>query len=77
MKDKNLLEDIKNKSLDELTQLANNLAKDIENKNDLERSINDYQKLVTLNNIIQKKFQKASKDISQITKEKITKIQKK
>ena len=32
MKDKNLPDDIKNKSLDELTELANNIIKNLENK---------------------------------------------
>ena len=41
---------------------------------DLESSINDYQMLIRLNNLIEKKFQNTSKKISQITKEKISKI---
>ena len=32
MKDKNLLDDIKNKSLEELTELANGIIKNLENK---------------------------------------------
>ena len=32
MKDKNLPDDIKNKSLNELTELANNIIKNLENK---------------------------------------------
>ena len=77
MKDKNLLDDINDKSLIELTKLADNLIKNLENKKDLENSIDDYQKLLILNNLIQKKFQKASKDISEQTKDKISKILKK
>ncbi len=77
MKDKNLLDDINDKSLIELTKLADNLIKNLENKKDLETSTDDYQKLLILNNLIQKKFQKASKDISEQTKDKISKILKK
>ena len=74
MKDKNLPDDIKSKSLNELTKLANNIIENLENKKDLESSINDYQMLIRLNNLIEKKFQNTSKKISQITKEKISKI---
>ena len=64
MKDKNLLDDIKNKSLNELTELANNIIEKLENEKDLEASINDYQELIRLNNLIEKKFQNTSKEIS-------------
>ena len=74
MKDKNLPDDIQNKSLNELTELANNIIESLENKKDLESSISDYQMLIKLNNLIEKKFQNNSKKISQLTKEKITKI---
>ena len=74
MKVKNLLDDIKDKSLTELTQLVDFLIKNLENKKDLENSLEDYQKIITLNNLIQKKFQKASKEISKETKDKINKI---
>ena len=40
----------------------------------LEKSISNYQKLIKLNNIIEKKFMGKSKEISQVTKEKITRI---
>ena len=74
MKDKNLPDDIQNKSLNELTELANNIIENLENKKNLESSISDYQMLIKLNNLIEKKFQNNSKKISQITKEKISKI---
>ena len=74
MKDKNLPDDIQNKSLNELTELANNIIENLENKKDLGSSISDYQMLIKLNNLIEKKFQNNSKKISQITKEKISKI---
>ncbi len=74
MKDKNLPDDIQNKSLNELTELANNIIESLENKKDLESSINDYQMLIRLNNLIEKKFQNNSKKISKLAKEKISKI---
>ena len=74
MKDKNLPNDIKNKSLNELTELANSIIENLEKEKDLECSINKYQELLRLNNLIEKKFQKTSKNISQNTKEKISKL---
>ena len=58
MKDKNLLGDINDKSLSELTELVSNLVQKLEKEKNLENSIKDYQKIITLNNLIQKKFQK-------------------
>tara|TARA_B100001540_G_scaffold49354_1_gene44385 strand:- start:294 stop:542 length:249 start_codon:yes stop_codon:yes gene_type:complete len=77
MKDKNLLDHIKNKSINELTELANNIIKKLENEKDLEASINDYQELIKLNNLIEKKFQNTSKAISEETRNKISTILKK
>ena len=77
MKDKNLLDDIKNKSLNELTELANNIIEKLETEKDLEASINDYQELIKLNNLIEKKFQNTSKKISEETRSKINIILKK
>ena len=77
MKDKNLLDDIKNKSLNELTELANNIIEKLENEKDLEASINDYQELIRLNNLIEKIFQNTSKEISNETRSKINMIFKK
>ena len=77
MKDKNLLDDIKNKSLNELTELANNIIEKLESEKDLEASINDYQELIKLNNLIEKKFQSTSRKISQETRSKINMILKK
>jgi hypothetical protein len=77
MKDKNLPDDIKNKSLNELTELANNIVKNLEKNKDFEESISEYQNLITLNSLIEKKFRNTSKEISQTTKEKINKLFKK
>ncbi len=74
MKVKNLLDDIKTKSLNELTELANNIIEKLENEKDLESSINDYQELIKLNNLIEKKFQNTSREISEETRNKINVI---
>ena len=74
MKDKNLPNDLKNKSLNELTELANNVIENLENEKNLEDSMSEYQNLIRLNNLIEKKFQNTSKNISNITKDKIRKI---
>ena len=77
MKDKNLPHDIQSKSVEELTDLANNIIKNLESKNNLDNSIEDYQMLIKLNVLIEKKFQKNSKKITEITKEKIKQVLKK
>ena len=71
MKDKNLPDDNNSLSLEELTDEANNIIEFLEKEKDLKNSLNDYQKLIRLNNIIEKKFQKKSKQIKETTKEKI------
>ena len=71
MKDKNLPNDIQSKSVEELTDLAANIIENLENKKNLENSVDEYQMLIKLNNLIEKKFQKNSKQISEITKDKI------
>ena len=47
---------------------------DLENQKDLENSIENYQNLLKINNVIQKKFQVDIKNISEKAKEKISKI---
>ncbi len=74
MKEKNLPEDINSKSLNDLTELAQNIIQKLENEKNLESSINEYQKLIKLNNLIEKKFQNNSKNISNKTKDKIVNI---
>ena len=74
MKDKNLPDVINLKSLNELTQEANKIIEQIEKEKNFENSLDEYQKLIRLNNIIEKKFQKTSKKISLETKDKINKI---
>ena len=77
MKDKNLPDDIKAKSLDELREILNSLLTKIETSPNLENSADDYQKLIKINNLIEKKFQSLSKEISNNSKLKIDKIIKK
>ena len=74
MKDKNLPNDYNTLSLEELTQEANKIIEDLENQKDLENSIENYQILLKLNNIIEKKFQKDIRSVSENTKENILKI---
>ena len=74
MKDKNLPNNYNSLSLEELTKEANKMIEDLENQKNLENSIENYQSLVKLNNIIEKKFQNDVKNISKKTKENISKI---
>ena len=74
MKDKNLPDDNNSQSLDELKEDINQIIENLEKEKNLENSINDYQKLIKLNNIIEKKFQKESKHINETTKQKIKNI---
>ena len=74
MKDKNLPNDYNSLSLEEMTNKANEIIEDLENQKNLEKSIDQYQNLLKLNNIIEKKFQKSVKNISEESKENILKI---
>ncbi len=74
MKDKNLPNDYTSLSLEELTKEANIMIEDLERQKDLENSLESYQNLLKLNNIIEKKFQKDVKSISEKTKQNILKI---
>ena len=74
MKEKNLLVDNHSKSLEELTKEINEIIKKLENEKNLENSLDEYQKLIKLNNILEKKFQKKGKNISENTRQKINNI---
>ena len=74
MNEKILPDDIESKSLSELTDIADRLIQELENKKNLEESIDDYQYLIKLNNLIERKFQKDSKNISESTKLKIEEL---
>ena len=77
MKDKNLPNDYNSLSLEELTHEANKMIEELENQKDLGNSLDKYQNLIKLNNIIEKKFQKNIKEINEKTKAKISKINRK
>ena len=74
MKDKKLPNDYNSLSLEELTKEANKMIEVLENQKNLENSLENYQNLLKLNNIIEKKFQKNIKNINEKTKENISKI---
>jgi|TARA_B100000780_G_scaffold115062_1_gene80687 predicted RNA-binding protein with EMAP domain len=74
MKDKNLPPDNNSQSLEELTKKANNIIESLEGEKDLQNSIDSYQELLKLNNIIEKKFHKTKKIINEETKKKINNI---
>ena len=67
MNEKNLPDDISSKTLNELTEIANKIIHNLENQKNLEESLDEYQKLIRLNNLIEKKFQKSAKEISDLT----------
>ena len=77
MKEKNFPNNNNLESLDELTKEVNQIIESLEKEKNLENSIEDYQKLIKLNKIKQKRFQTNSKKISSETKDKIDKIIKK
>ena len=74
MNEKNLPDDINSKTLKELTEIADKIIQNLENQKNLEESLDEYQKLIRLNNLIEKKFQKSSKEISESAKFKINEI---
>ena len=77
MKDKNLPPDYNSISLEELTNQANHIIDSLENEKDLNNSVESYQQLLKLNNIIEKKFHKNFRSISENTNKKVKEIIKK
>ena len=67
MNEKNLPDDIASKSLNELTDLADEIIKNLENRNNLENTSEDYANLLKINRLIEKKFKKNFKEISDKT----------
>ena len=67
MNEKNLPDDIASMSLNELTDLANKIIKNLENENNLNNTSEDYANLLKINRLIEKKFQKNFKEISDKT----------
>ena len=74
MNDKNLPPDNNLQSLEDLTNEANNIIESLEGEKDLRNSMDTYQELLRLNNIIERKFQKNNKKINDETKIKINNI---
>ena len=74
MNEKNLPDDIESKSLNELTDLVDEIIKNLENENNLENTSEDYAKLLKINRLIEKKFQKNFKEILDKTNFKIKDI---
>ena len=74
MKDKNLPPDNNTSSLEELTDQANQIIESLESENDLNSSVESYQQLLKLNNIIEKKFHKNFRSIRDGTNKKVKKI---
>ena len=74
MKDKNLPLDYDSRTLEELTDEANQIIESLEEKDDLDNSVESYQELLKLNNLIEKKFQKNFRSISEKTNKKIKEI---
>ena len=77
MKEKNLPLDYQHSSLEELTEKANSIIESLENEKNLDNSVDRYQELLKLNNLIEKKFQKNLKSITETTNNKIKEIVKK
>ena len=77
MKDKNLPPDYNTSSLEELTNEVDRIIEILENEKDLNNSVENYQQLLKLNKIIEKKFHIKLKSISENTNQKIKKILKK
>ena len=77
MKDKNLLPDNNDSTLEELTSQANQIIESLENEKDLNNSVENYQQLLKLNNIIEKKFHKTFRSINEETNKKVKEIIKK
>ena len=77
MKDKILPPDYDQFSVEQLTEKANKMIESLEKENDLNNSVERYQELLKINNIIQKKFHKNYKSIGEETNKKIKKITKK
>ena len=77
MKDKDLPIENNESSLEELLDQANKIIRSLENEKDLNNSVESYQELLKLNKVIEKKFHKNFKNISEKTNKKVKEILKK
>ena len=74
MKNENILENTKSKSIKEIKEEINQILEKLKNREtNLSKSMNDYARLITLNKHIDTFFKKRNKEISIIGK-KIKKI---
>ena len=70
MKNENIPADVKSKSLKEIRDEIDDILNKLESKDaDLADAIDDYKRLIQLNNHIDVLFKKKVKEISSITKE--------
>ena len=70
MKNENIPADVKSKSLKEARDEINDILNKLESKDvDLAGSLDDYKRLIQLNNHIDLLFKKKVKEISSMTKE--------
>ena len=76
MKDKDLPPVNNSHSLEDLTDQANKIIETLENEKDLNNSVESYQELLKLNKVIEKKFYKNFKNISEETNKKVKDIMK-
>ena len=74
MNEKNFPDDIASKSLNELTALADKIIRNLENEVNIENMSEDYTNLLKINKLIETKFQKNFKEISDKTNFKIKDI---
>ena len=69
MKSKNILANIKSKSIKETREEINDILEKLEKKEtNLDSSVGDYQRLLTLNNHMDALFKKRFKEISSLIK---------
>ena len=69
MKSKNILGEVKSKSLKEAKEEINDILRKLEKKDaELVNSIDDYQRLIQLNNHIDSLFKNKSKEITKNSK---------
>ena len=69
MKSKNILGEIKSKSLKQAKEEINDILSKLEKKDaDLATSLDDYQRLIQLNNHVDSLFKNRFKEISRINK---------
>ena len=77
MKDKNLPPDNNTSSLEELMDQANKIIETLENEKNLNNYKENYQELLKLNKVIEKKFHKNFRSINEETNKKVKEIIKK